>query len=107
MSKNSNCLNTVNTQIEILIDFIHLLGMGDPPQDNLDNTRTAHVSPLTQYSINVDEHSPSVPFFEAHIAAIAANSSNDEVILSEQDFTVWQVSNPPSETSQGLLLTPP
>ena len=81
--------------------------MGDPPQDNSDNTRIAHVSPLTQYSINVDENLPTVPFFEAHIAAIAADSSSDEVILTERDFTVWQTSNPPSETSQGLLLTPP
>ena len=81
--------------------------MEKTPGDNLDNTASAHVSPLTQYSINVDENSPVVPFFEAHIAAIAADVSSDEIILSEHDFTVWQVSNPPSETSQGLLLTPP
>ena len=81
--------------------------MAEGPQDKPEQTQTTHVSPLTQYSINIDGSTPTVPFFEAHTAAIAAEASSDEVILNEQDFTVWHVSNAPVESSQGLLLTPP
>ena len=79
---------------------------GTPPDDH-DRTKSTNVSPLTQYSINLDESEPTIPFFEAHTAAIAADAGDSEIILGEEDFTIWQTSNAPVETSQGLLLTPP
>ena len=77
--------------------------MGDSPQEKPIPTR---VSPLTQYTINMDENGPIVPFFEAHAAAIASEAIDDEIILTENDFTIWQPSNAPQEVA-GLFLTPP
>lgn len=77
--------------------------MGDSPQEK---TKVIRVSPLTQYTIQVENGVPSVPFFEAHAAAIAADASDNEIILHENDFTIWQPSNPPQEVL-GLHLTPP
>ena len=77
--------------------------MGDSPQEK---SKVIRVSPLTQYAIRVEEGLPSVPFFEAHAAAIAAETTDDEIILHENDFTIWQPSNPPQEVL-GVLLTPP
>ena len=77
--------------------------MGDSPQEK---TKVIGVSPLTQYAIQINDNVPTVPFFEAHAAAIAAESTDSEIILHENDFTIWQPSNPPQEVL-GLLLTPP
>ena len=78
--------------------------MGDSPQEKPASTR---VSPLTQYTINLNEDGPVVPFFEAHAAAMAAEFiDEDEVILAENDFTIWQPFNTPREVV-GLSLTPP
>ena len=77
--------------------------MGDSPQEK---TKVIRVSPLTQYAIQMENGVPTVPFFEAHAAAIAANASDNEIILHENDFTIWQPSNPPQEVL-GLHLTPP
>lgn len=68
---------------------------------------TPTVTPHTQYSINVDENGPVVPFFEAHAAAMASDASSTSVLLNEQDFTIWQPSTAPQETVVGLNLTPP
>lgn len=77
--------------------------MGDSSQDK---SKVIRVSPLTQYTIRMDDDVPSVPFFEAHAASIAAETTDNEIILHENDFTIWQPSNPPQEVL-GLLLTPP
>ena len=46
-------------------------------------------------------------FFEAHRQSEAAESSVDEVILTENDFVLWQTSSEPLELSTGLRITVP
>ena len=67
---------------------------------------TPTVTPHTQYSINIDENGPMVPFFEAHASAAASDSSSASVLLNEQDFTIWQPLTTPQESTIGLFLTP-
>ena len=61
------------------------------------------VSPLTAYSLP----SSSMAFFEAHSQADHAESAADEVILTENDFIVWQTTTEPLELSTGLRVTVP
>ena len=76
--------------------------------DSTSSTKsTPSVTPHTQYSINIDENGPTVPFFEAYATAAASDSSSTSVLLNEQDFTIWQSLAPPQESTIGLILTPP
>lgn len=63
----------------------------------------ADVSPLTVYSIPA----ASMAFFEAHRQADSADSSVDEVILTANDFVIWQTTTEPLELSTGLRVTVP
>ena len=78
--------------------------MTNPSSTNDDSTL---VPSLTQYSINLDENGPLVPFFEAHTLALASDGAESEILLSDRDFTIWQRPTTPQECSLGLLLTPP
>ena len=63
----------------------------------------SEVSPLTAYSLP----SASMAFFQAHRQSETAESSADEIILTENDFVIWQPSLEPLELSTGLRVTVP
>ena len=82
--------------------------MGDtPPTSPKEASPTVLVSPLTSYSIPMDEYGPAIPFFEAQQAFVEAERVPDEIILSEHDFTIWQLPPTPVNGSIGLQITPP
>ena len=81
-----------------------LLAMGHRPRTPDESSPPkSDVSPLTVYSLP----SSSMAFFEAHRQADNAESAADEVILTENDFVIWQPATEPLELSTGLRVTVP
>ena len=82
--------------------------MGDrtPTQDEAESSLTM-VSSMTTYSISLTDSTPSLPFFEVHQLACSVEEPVDKIILSEQDFTIWQPAEPPVNVLDGLQVTMP
>ena len=88
----------------MIFPLINLLAMGHRPRTPDESSPPkSDVSPWTTYSIP----SASMAFFEAHRQADQAESSVDEVILTESDFVIWQTTVEPLELDTGLRVTVP
>ena len=60
------------------------------------------------HSIVVRDAEPAIPFFQAQLNVAESTSSDvSEVILGEQDFTIWQQAPPTVILASGLSYTPP
>ena len=82
--------------------------MGDrtPTQDEVESSLTT-VSSMTTYSISVTDSTPSLPFFEIHQLARSVEEPVDKIVLSEQDFTIWQPAETAITVLDGLQVTIP
>ena len=72
------------------------------------NGTETELSSRITHSIIVRDAEPAVPFFQAQLNVVeSTNSDVSEVILGEQDFTIWQQAPPTVVLASGLNYTPP
>ena len=82
--------------------------MGDtPPQQDDTMSSLTTVSSMTTYSISYTVSGTSLPFFEAQQLADSVEEPVDKIILSEQDFTIWQPATTTQEVLESIRITPP
>ena len=78
-----------------------------PPASSEEAAPPTTVSPMTSYSLAMNETGPSIPFFEAQQLHSSAEVVSSEIILSDRDFTVWQLPQSPFPGTTGVQMTPP